>query len=65
MLYVKTNNSFSVLQQIRNLLAFVLPRKKECSLEQIAQPYRNDAWVLSKRDSKIILDSIPVNEFCI
>jgi uncharacterized protein (DUF1778 family) len=58
MLRVKNNNSFSVLQQFRNLLDFVLTRKKQSSSEEVAQPYRNDPWILSRRDSEIILDAI-------
>ena len=59
MLNVKNNPVYNFLQRVKSSFSLVTQEKNQSVLEdKVAQPYRNDAWVLSKRDSEIILDAM-------
>ncbi|MTJ10727.1 hypothetical protein [Anabaena sp. UHCC 0204] len=63
MLNVKNHSFYNLSQRIKNFFSLVTQGKNQSVLEdKVAQPYRNDAWVLSKRDSEIILDNQSVLE---
>jgi hypothetical protein len=59
MLKVTNNSFYNLSQRVKNFWFLVKQEKNQSVLEdKVAQPYRNDAWVLSKRDSEIILDAM-------
>jgi hypothetical protein len=59
MLNVKNSPVYSLSRYFTNLFSWVTPKEEQPVLDdQIAQPYQNDTWVLSKKDSQVILNAM-------